>query len=178
MGQLVVQPGNPGHEADHRSDDRGPVTPENSGEGGEEETGRVLVLDHGHPTHDLPHPLHLLDTPEEAVHQRLVDKVEDKILKSEEIPVKIVREKWPNFTWGLKYTETQTIRMLATFQSLKKESAGGNPSNMLDMREPARQEINIETQEARGDCLKHRDTGEVWLIKIRQTLHSVHQTPV
>ena len=68
--------------------------------------------------------------------------------------------------------------MLATFQSLKKESAGGNPSNMLDMREPARHEINMEKQEARGDCLKHRDTGEVWLIKIRQTLHSVHQTPV
>ena len=38
MGQLVVKPGNPGHEADHRSDDGGPATPENSGDGGEEET--------------------------------------------------------------------------------------------------------------------------------------------
>ena len=62
----------------------------------------------------------------------------------------------PNLTWGLKYTETQTIIMLTTFQSLLKASAGGAPSNMLDIREPARQEINTEKQEARGDWLQHR----------------------
>ena len=41
--------------------------------------------------------------------------------------------------------------MLKTFQSLLKASEGGIPSKMLFMREPARQEINMEKQEARGD---------------------------
>ena len=63
-------------------------------------------------------------------------------------------------TLGLKCTETQTITMLTTFQSLLKTSEGGNPSKMLDMREPARQEINMEKEEARGDWLQH--SGEVY----------------
>jgi len=84
LGQLIVlQPHNPRHQSDCRSDDGGSVTPENSGQGGEEDTGGVLVLDHGHPRHDLPHPLHLLDTPQEAEHDRMSHKVEDTILGTE-----------------------------------------------------------------------------------------------
>ena len=82
LGQLVVQPGQPGHQSDRRSDEGGSVTSENSGEEREEDTARVLGLDHGHPPHDLPHPLHLLDTPEEAEHKRLGHKLEDTILRS------------------------------------------------------------------------------------------------
>ena len=61
-----------------------------------------------------------------------------------------------SLTWGLKYSESQTIMMLPTFQSLLKASEGGSPSNMLERRDPARQEINREKQEARGDWLQQR----------------------
>ena len=67
--------------------------------------------------------------------------------------------RWANLTWGLKYTETQTMRMLRTFQSLLKASASGKPSSRLERREPARQEINMEKQEARGAWLQHRRSG-------------------
>ena len=79
-GQFIVQSDNPRQQADHRPDDGGSVTPENSGQGGEEDTSRVLVLNHPHPRHDLSHPLHLLDTPQEAEHNRMFHKLEDPIL--------------------------------------------------------------------------------------------------
>ena len=51
------------------------------------------------------------------------------------------------------------MRMLRTFQSLLKASASGKPSSRLERREPARQEINMESQEARGAWLQHRRSG-------------------
>ena len=83
LGQFVVQPEDPGHQSDCRPDDGGPVTSENSSEDREEETGRVLGLDQGHPRHDLSHPLQLLDTPEEAEHNRLIHQLEDTVLRRE-----------------------------------------------------------------------------------------------
>ena len=83
LGQFVVQSEDPGHQSDGRPDDGGPVTSENSSEDREEETGRVLGLDQGHPRHDLSHPLQLLDTPEEAEHNRLIHQLEDTVLRRE-----------------------------------------------------------------------------------------------
>ena len=59
-------------------------------------------------------------------------------------------------TFGLKCIEAHTERMVRIVQSFLRTEARGEPSTRLDMRDPARQEITMEVEEAKGDCRDNR----------------------
>ena len=99
LEELVVEVVHPAHHSHHRPDDGRPVPPEHSDYCGEDETAGVLLLHLVHPGHDLPHPVDLLDGPEQTVHLLLPHQLVHDILTDSEVetlrPTRSITEKLP-----------------------------------------------------------------------------------
>ena len=165
LEELVVEVVHPAHHSHHRPDDGRPVPPEHSDYSGEDETAGVLLLHLVHPGHDLPHPVDLLDGPEQTVHLLLPHQLVHDILTDSEVETLRPTRSTSEVTPGLKFSEAHTVTIINIVQSFSRAEPGGNPRTSLDMREPAVQEITMERQEASGDwtenclpssCLRER----------------------